>query len=316
MNRIDRLSAILIQLQSKRIVKAQEIADRFEISLRTVYRDIRSLEMAGIPIMSEAGIGYWLLKEYRLPPVHFTENEAISFVTAEKLISKMTDSETTKNYESGLFKIKAVLGTDIQEKANDISDHIAMVKNHFLPEAFPESIQIKTILDAILNKNLIQIVYVSNAAQEINQRIIEPVGIFTQGNYWYLVAFCHLRNDYRNFRLDRMTKSDVLNERFKQKHPALQTFIEKTSKEQNLTKVIIRIDREYFRFIGDQHYYMGFVSQKDLGDQIELTFLTASLLGFSIWFMSIGTVVDIIVPQELIEMVNNNIEKIKLRLNA
>src|SRR5690606_10008011 len=70
-NRFDRIVAILVQLQSKRIVKAQELADRFEVSLRTIYRDIRTLEASGVPIISEAGIGYSIMEGYRLPPVMF-----------------------------------------------------------------------------------------------------------------------------------------------------------------------------------------------------------------------------------------------------
>ncbi len=81
MNRIDRLSAILIQLQSKQVVKAQEVADRFGISLRTVYRDIKSLEEAGIPIGAEAGKGYFIMDGYHLPPVMFTKEEASALLT-------------------------------------------------------------------------------------------------------------------------------------------------------------------------------------------------------------------------------------------
>ena len=72
MNRIDRISAILIQLQTRRVVKAQDIADRFGISLRTVYRDVKSLEEAGIPVIGEAGVGYSLVDGYRLPPIMFS----------------------------------------------------------------------------------------------------------------------------------------------------------------------------------------------------------------------------------------------------
>ncbi len=79
MNRIDRVTAILIQLQSKKIVRAQEIAERFSISLRTVYRDIKTLEEAGIPIAGEAGVGYSIMEGYRLPQVMFTKEEAIAF---------------------------------------------------------------------------------------------------------------------------------------------------------------------------------------------------------------------------------------------
>ncbi len=109
MNRIDRVSAILIHLQTKKIVKAQEIADRFSISLRTVYRDIKALEESGVPVGGEAGVGYQLMEGYRLPPVMFTKEEAIAFLTAEKMVEKLTDASSKKHYKEAMLKIKAVL---------------------------------------------------------------------------------------------------------------------------------------------------------------------------------------------------------------
>ncbi|MEO6304683.1 MAG: HTH domain-containing protein, partial [Bacteroidia bacterium] len=109
MNRIDRVSNILIQLQSKRIVKAQDIASRFDISLRTVYRDIRTLEEAGIPLIGEAGVGYSIMDGYKLPPVMFTLEEATAFLTAEKLVEKLTDGSTKKSYRSAMFKVRSIL---------------------------------------------------------------------------------------------------------------------------------------------------------------------------------------------------------------
>ncbi|MGZ4000778.1 MAG: helix-turn-helix transcriptional regulator, partial [Mucilaginibacter sp.] len=109
MNRIDRISAILIQLQSRRVVKASDIAERFNISLRTVYRDIRTLEEAGIPLIGEAGVGYSIMDGYRLPPVMFTREEATAFLTAEKLMEKLTDPSSDENYKSAMYKIRSVL---------------------------------------------------------------------------------------------------------------------------------------------------------------------------------------------------------------
>ena len=109
MNRIDRVTAVLIQLQSKKIVKAQDIAERFSISLRTVYRDINTLQEAGVPIIGEAGLGYSIMDGYRLPPVMFTKEEATAFLTAEKLIEKFTDPSTEVSYKSAMYKVRAVL---------------------------------------------------------------------------------------------------------------------------------------------------------------------------------------------------------------
>src|SRR6201995_5767023 len=111
MNRIDRISAILIHLQSRRVVKAGDIADRFNISLRTVYRDMKTLEEAGIPLIGEAGVGYSIMDGYRLPPVMFTKEEATAFLTAEKFVEKLTDTSTSGHYQSAMFKVRAVIKT-------------------------------------------------------------------------------------------------------------------------------------------------------------------------------------------------------------
>jgi len=109
MNRIDRLTAILIHLQSKKIVRAEEMADRFEISLRTVYRDVRALMEAGVPIGSEAGKGYFIVDGYHLPPVMFSQEEASAILLAGKLVEKMTDESIRKSFESAFNENQSVL---------------------------------------------------------------------------------------------------------------------------------------------------------------------------------------------------------------
>src|SRR5688572_17190922 len=109
LNRFDRIIAIFIHLQSGRVVKAQDLADRFQVSLRTIYRDIRSLEASGVPLCGEAGIGYSLTEGYRLPPIMFTQEEAGSFVAAQKLMQKFSDKTLGASFESALYKVKSVL---------------------------------------------------------------------------------------------------------------------------------------------------------------------------------------------------------------
>src|SRR3954465_1610992 len=129
MNRIDRVTAILIQLQSRKIVKAQDIAERFNISLRTVYRDIRTLEEAGIPLIGEAGVGYSIMDGYRLPPVMFTKEEATAFLTAEKLVEKLTDTSTKESYRSAMYKVRSVLRSAEKDHLESIEDHIHVFDN-------------------------------------------------------------------------------------------------------------------------------------------------------------------------------------------
>ncbi len=102
MNRIDRISAILIHLQSKQVVKAQEMAERFGVSKRTIYRDIRSLEEAGVPLGGEAEVGYYLADNYHLPMVSLTREEAGAFIVAAKLMEKHSDFGINQQFQSGL----------------------------------------------------------------------------------------------------------------------------------------------------------------------------------------------------------------------
>src|ERR1700712_4761526 len=151
MNRIDRISAILIQLQSRRVVKAGDIADRFNISLRTVYRDIKTLEQAGIPLIGEAGVGYSIMDGYRLPPVMFTREEATAFLTAEKFVEKLTDASTVATYQSAMYKIKAILKTTEKDLLEDMDANIAVFKSFSQPNVAGND-YIQIILNGIAQK--------------------------------------------------------------------------------------------------------------------------------------------------------------------
>lgn len=300
MNRIDRISAILIQLQSKKIVTGQAIADRFSISLRTVYRDIKTLEEAGVPIVSEAGVGYSLMEGYRLPPVMFTKEEAIAFLTAEKLIEKLTDSATAKVYQEALYKIKAVLRSDEKAHIESMHQHIEVIKNPYLPADKKTSNAIQQVLSSIAQKCVLSIDYFANHSQEKTSRNIEAVGIFYDTTTWYLIAFCWMRKDYRTFRLDRISKIELTHLAFKKNHPPLKNYLAEIKKEKkNLTEAVIRVEKSVLKYLGEQKYYHGFVSEKTLKDSIEITFLTASMEGLARWIIMFGDRVEIVQPMNL-----------------
>lgn len=300
MNRVERISAILIQLQSKKIVKGQDLADRFGISLRTAYRDIKALEAAGVPILSEAGVGYSLMDGYRLPPVMFTKEEAIAFLTAEKLVEKLTDPSTYKTYQSALFKIKAVLKTDDKEHLEKMDDYIEVLKNSYLPSDKKTNNHIQTILKSISHKNQLTLHYFANHNQQNSSRNVEPVGIFLMGQQWYLIAFCCLRNAYRNFRIDRIQKSIFTEQPFTKQHPPLKTYLrEITKEEKDLHTVVIRVETASLRYFGEQKFYNGFISEKTIGNFTEMTFLTSSPEGFARWYMMFGDRAEIITPKAL-----------------
>ncbi len=299
MNRIDRLTAILTQLQAKRLVKASEIAKRFNISLRTVYRDMRALEETGVPILGEAGMGYSLVEGYRLPPIMFTKEEALAFLMAEKIVEKITDKHNSQQIQSAMFKIKAVLRTAEKEVLDDVAENIEIVKKRNSLVAKGQSNALQTILGSVSDRKVLSILYTTFVEEQTTERLIEPVGIYYAYEQWYLIAYCRLRKAYRTFRVDRIASLKVSTEKFKNKHPSLKTYLDTIEEKEQVVKVVLHIDKAKAKYVGEHRYAMGFVMEIDRGKVMEMVFMTTSLEGFLRWIIMLADSVTIIQPLEL-----------------
>lgn len=314
MNRIDRLTAILIHLQSRRVVRAQDIADRFEISLRTVYRDIRALEEAGIPLLSEPGVGYSIMNGYSLPPVMFTRDEATAFLTAEKLVEKLTDPSTSTSYKSALYKIKAVLQhseRDLLERADNYIE-VFQRRASFGSSQVEDTLQ--TLLKSTTERRVAHIRYRAMHSGETTERDIEPLGIFYSHGSWYSIAFCRLRNDYRDFRTDRITDLTLTKQQFEDRHPDLKTYLEQRYRERDLHTIVIRVDKDTAKYLGESKYYNGFVSQVRREDHFEMTFLYDWIGGFARWYLTFADHAEIVEPVELKNHIRSIVSDITSRL--
>ncbi len=313
LNRFDRTVAILIQLQSRRIVKAQEIADRFQVSLRTIYRDIRALEAAGIPLISEAGVGYSIMEGYRLPPVMFTREEAGSFVAAEKLMQQFTDKTLGAHYASAMYKIKSVLRGSEKDwvAALESSVDVRPVRNPF-NENIPDALEI--LFESTAARNAVRLLYQSFQAETPTERVIEPVGVFHEHNHWYVMAFCHLRNDYRQFRTDRILQISRTDIAFAQEHQPMHVYRE-APQDQEKQKVCLRVDRKVCLYMQESRRYHGFVSEEVKGDFVEMTFMTTEPeTGFARWYLMYGDYAEILEPESLKNTVKDLLAKISGKL--
>ena len=220
--RLARLTAIVTQLQSKRVVTAREIAERYDISIRTVYRDIRTLEKSGVPIITEEGKGYSVMEGFRVPPVMFTEEEANALITAEQIINKNKDRSFTELYQSAITKIKAVIRYSQKEKTALLSERIQIRNNLENQKTSGFLIELQS---AIVNFKEVKIRYLSLENQQ-TERNIEPFAMFSTNENWILVAFCHLRNEFRSFRLDCIQGLHISNTRFTPHKITLQEYFE------------------------------------------------------------------------------------------
>ena len=299
MNRIDRVTAILIQLQSKKIVKAQDIAERFNISLRTVYRDINTLQEAGVPVIGEAGLGYSIMDGYRLPPVMFTKEEATAFLTAEKLIEKFTDSSTETSYKSAMYKVRAVLRSTEKDMLENIEEHIEVIRKVLPHNESSVNNTLQNLLKSISEKKVLHIHYAAFNADEVTYRDIEPIGIFYSSGYCHTIAFCRLRNDYRDFRTDRILRITTTDKIFDKEHPSLKDYLDQMHEKKELQTVVINVDNYAAKFLSVQKYYYGFLKEEKVNDCVQMTFLTSYDDYFERWFITFADHAEIVSPDAL-----------------
>lgn len=229
--RISRLTAILTQLQSKRVVTAKEIAEKHNVSIRTIYRDIRTLEKSGIPIITEEGKGYSIMDRYKIPPVMFTQEEANALITAEQLLKKNKDQSLTEHYESAITKIKSVLKYNQKEKIELLTDRLQVRNNNKNVKTSNYLIKLQS---TISNYQIIKIDYLS---LENNKTIreIEPFALYTTQENWILIAFCRLKNDFRAFRLDCIKKMEISKQHFEPHKMTLEKYLEKCREKYKTT---------------------------------------------------------------------------------
>ena len=299
MNRLDRLTSILIHLQSKRVVKAEEISRRYEISLRTVYRDVKSLMEAGVPIGSEAGKGYFIVDGFHLPPVMFTQDEASAMLLAGKLVDKMADKSVRSAFESSLYKIKSVLNESERDHLENLDQHVQVFLRsryeHRDKEEFPDHF-LTEIQRAIAKQVVLKLSY-SNADNQPSEREVEPVGIYYYSLSWHLVGWCRMRNEYRNFRADRIRSLENTGQKFGQRSKiSLEEYFKlETNSNPNLIRVIVLFEKSSLR----GHNLYGCILQEDLGERIRCTFLMDNLDYLTRWLLMFGEGVTIEQPEEL-----------------
>jgi len=207
MTQLARLIHVLTLLKSKRVLTAPELSDKFEVSIRTIYRDIQKLIEAGVPVITLEGRGYTLMDGYTVAPVQFTEKEANALITAQHLVSRSNDSSFVADFEEALTKIKSVFRSSILEKSEVLNSqlHIFDTRKENISSNALSELQL-----AITNFNYTEINYRKADDPNISFRKIEPCAIISTENKWILMAWCHLRKDYRAFRIDRIQHFKIL----------------------------------------------------------------------------------------------------------
>lgn len=212
MNRVDRLMGILTMLQSKKFIAAETIADRFSISVRTVYRDVKALTEIGVPVSFENGRGYFIVNGYFLPPVSFSNEEANALVLMEHIVQRFSDESIRRHYETALNKVKSVLRGSQKDSLELLSSQIKMVECRY---AGPNDFAFLSPIQNAISSRTVLIVEYQNNKSEVSSRSVEPIGLIFYAFNWHLIAWCRWRNDYRDFRVSRILSLKNTTEAFK-----------------------------------------------------------------------------------------------------
>lgn len=233
--RLSRLTSLLLKLQAGAYISVGELSEQFEVSKRTIYRDLAALEEAGVPLVAEEGRGFSLMEGYRIPPVMFTESEANALIVAEKFIARTKDESLIREFTKAIDKIKSVLRNEDQQKSKFLSERVIIGKNW---ENTRNSSFLSEIQGALTNHNPLSIEYQKKESTELSSRVVEPFAIYhNTSDHWVLIAWCRLREDFRNFRLDRIQSLRTQNETFEPHPLTLEEYVE-IQKEKHFKKSV------------------------------------------------------------------------------
>jgi predicted DNA-binding transcriptional regulator YafY len=309
--------AIVVYLQGRRLCRAEDMAAHFEISVRTMYRDLAALGEAGIPIMAEAGVGYSLVKGYHLPPVMFTAEEAGALFIGGKLVEKLTDASLRKHMESALLKIRSVLPRERQDHLDRLERSTAVLGKHSVAVTRMASEALIPIQQALAERRVLTLDYLGGARRELTRRQVEPLGLIYYADNWHLIAHCRLRCDLRDFRSDRIRSLRLLNEVFTGHTDfSLPEYMETAAREDGLETVVIRFKREVMEHVRRDWNIRVEQEKEEANGEVAVTLRIYALESFASWILSFGEKAEVASPERLKSVVVTEAAKVMAKYAA
>jgi predicted DNA-binding transcriptional regulator YafY len=298
MNRTDRLLAIVLALQAKGWQRAEDLASTFEISKRTIYRDMEALAESGVPVMSSPGQGYALVEGYFLPPLSFTSDEATILLLGADFMAKSFDDQYRAAASSAGSKIQAVLPNKLRYTVRELQTRMVFVAMNPLENTARPELLLQIRRAAIQSKT-VRMEYHSRSSDEIagtkSTRDADPYGLVHLDKGWYMVAYCHLRCDIRHFRLDRIDQLQVLEQTFDR--PADFQLRDPSTQDRSLV-VRALFAREVARWVQEERSFF-MVGQEQHDDGLLVTFRVRQLSDITQWLLSWGRHVCVLEPDSL-----------------
>lgn len=292
--KMDRLIGITMYLLNRNVVSAKELAERFEVSVRTIVRDVDALSIAGIPISSSTGAsgGYEILDTFKLNKQITTMEDYIFIITALKGMCSAYDNKkinTTleKLLTSGYYK---------DEEQRIFIDFGVVREGGIIPEF------VREIEEAIHNKRIVEFDY-SDSTGQISHRTVEPLALNYRWYAWYLLAYCTNKNDYRFFKLNRLTDLTVTDKTINYEHGNVPKLLEKQWSNDTRRYIPMKLLCKAEARLPIKEYMKGkIVEERENGDFVMETY---GIENDRMWFsllLGFGDSVEVLEPQEIIDM--------------
>jgi len=309
--RIDRMLGIIVLLLNRNKISAKKLAERFDVSVRTIYRDIEAINMAGVPIVSHAGSngGFGIIENYRLDRQVLSIDDMTSIITALKGVSKSLGDNDLDNIAEKILSIVP------RDKIPNINKHFEEVSIDITPWGFKEKSReyLKKLQTAISDCDVVKFLY-RNMRGETIRRVVEPMTMIFKGYAWYLFGYCKIRNDFRLFRLSRMDALEITNQKFERKNVLYKEYFMQQDSALNTIEIVLKFKPEA-RIRVEEYFEESTVKfTSDGGMIVSVSFPEDEWVFATI--LSFGEVVEVVSPPNIREKIRKKAQKICSIYNA
>jgi predicted DNA-binding transcriptional regulator YafY len=309
MKRIDRLFAVLVQLQGRRRLRARDLARRLEVSERTIYRDVAALSEAGVPVVALPGAGYELAEGFFLPPLVFTPAEASALTLGGRLLAVQAAGRVPDDARRALEKLAAVLPAETRRAVDRLTEVIELTARRRPFDL--EDPRLLTLQETIRARRVVRLRYHAFGTGEVTEREVEPHRLQYAGGAWYLNAYCRARRDERSFRLERIDALEVLAETFAPR--ADRAPAGPPAREPALVRV--RFERGAVRWVREWQH-QGLVGEEPAGADgaVVMRYAVEAPLEMRPWLLGWGAAAEVLEPPALRAAVRDEAVRLAAKL--
>lgn len=310
MNKMDRLLAIVLELQARDWTRAEELAANFEVSKRTIYRDMQALSEAGVPIVAVTGQGYGLMDGYFLPPLNFTTDEALMLILGSDFMAQNFDAQYRRAAESASAKIATVLPDRFVEDVTYLRHNINFFTSR--PPVGEDDLEpLKQLRRAIIERRQVRLHYSKrfgdDGTMEQSTRDVNPYSLARLSMDWYLLAYCHMRQDFRVFRLARIDKLTVLLKTFARSTQFKPDWMNPSGVQNIIVKALFK--PEAARWVRETHSYYT-VEAEEVPEGLLVTLFVRDEREMLQWLLGWGGSVRVLQPESLCQLLLDEAKRV------